>query len=84
VSVVPEVFHQLLDVLVEHGVDRDVVGPLVELRLIGKLTINNQIGRLQESGFPGELFDRIAAVAQNPLVAIDIRDRAAAIRSIPV
>jgi hypothetical protein len=63
-------------------VERDVVVPLLELRPVGQLALGQQVGHLEEAGLLGELLDRVAAVAQDPLVAVDVGDRAPAGRGV--
>ena len=80
--VVAEALHELLDVLVHEGVDRDLVRPLVELRLRRQLAVEQQVGDLEVGRLLGELLDRIAAVLEDALVAVDEGDRAAARRRV--
>ena len=54
----------------------DVVDPAVKLGAGGQFTEQDQVGGLEETGFLGELLDRITAVLQDALVAIDEGDRA--------
>jgi len=67
VGIVLEPFHELLDVLMQHGVGRNVVRPLVELTRSGQLAVDDEVGRFQESGLLGELLDRVATIPQYPL-----------------
>ena len=58
-----------------HRVARDAV---VEVRLLGgggQFAIEQQIAGLEEIAVFGELLDRIAAIEQHALVAVDIGDR---------
>src|SRR6185436_7151759 len=48
----------------------------------GELAVEQQVGRLEERAFLRELLDRVAAIAQDALVAIDVRDGAAAGRRV--
>src|ERR1700687_2750748 len=57
---------------------RDVVGPLIELRVIGQLTIQNQIGRLEVRAFLRQLLDGISAIPQDAFIAVDVSDLALA------
>src|ERR1700723_1619866 len=70
--------NEFLDALVNKRMMRDVVGPVRQLRFSGKLAVQNQVGRLDECAFFRQLFDRIAAVPQDSLVAINISDLARA------
>jgi hypothetical protein len=67
----------LSDVLVDVRVERDVVDELVELRLRGELALQDQVGDLEMGAALGELLDGVAAVSEDPLVAVDVRDGAA-------
>ncbi len=78
VGVVLEPLHQLGDVRVQHGVLHDVLGPLLMLRLGRQLAEEDEIGGFEEVAVLGQLLDRVAAVEQDALVAVDIRDPAAA------
>ena len=78
VSVVAEAFHEFLGALVDHGVVRDLVDPILELGFGGQLAEQQQVGDLQESAMLGQHFDGIAAVAQDAAIAIDVGDRALA------
>ena len=62
---------EFLDALVDEGVMRDVVGPIRELRLRGQFAVENQVGRFEIGAFFSQLLDRIAAVAQDPFVAVN-------------
>ena len=78
VRVVLESLHQLLDVLVQHRVERDLARPLIELRRGRQLAEHDEI-RCLEIGRPlRELLDRVAAVHQDAAIAVDVGDRAAA------
>ena len=81
-GVVGEALHELLDVLVHHGVHGDLVGP--RLQLVGgrQLAEQDQIGGLEERALVGELLDRVAAIHQHALVAVDVGDLAAARRGV--
>ena len=60
--------------LMHHGMVRDGVAKLVELGLRRQLAIQKQIADLDEVGLFGELVDRIAAVEEHALVAVDVGD----------
>ena len=77
VGVVAEALHELLDVLVHEGVDRDLVRPLVELLLAGQLAVDQQIRHLEVARALRQLLDRIAPVLEDALLAVDERDRRA-------
>ncbi len=69
---------KFLDRLVDKRMVRDVVGPLIELRAIGQLSVQNQKGRLEIRAFLGQLLDGISAVSQDAFVAVNVRDLALA------
>src|SRR5579872_4273200 len=81
-GVVVESVEELLDALVNKGVVRDVVVPILQLRGGGQLAVENQIGRLGVSALFGELFDGIAAISQNAFVAVDEGDFARTARGV--
>ncbi len=81
-GVVLEPFHELLDVLVQHRVQRDLLGPLLELRVGRQLSEDDEIRRLEIRRLFGELLDRIAAIFQDALVAVDVGDAAPARRGV--
>ena len=74
--------HELLDILMHHRVNLDVVLPALVMLAIGQLALDDQIRHLEIVALLGKLFDRISAVAQDSLVAVDIRDPAAARRGV--
>ena len=79
VGVVVEPVHEALaHVLVDERVVGDVVGPLLELRLVGQLAVEDEVGDLEVRRVLGELLDRVAAVAQDAGVAVEVRDLGAA------
>ena len=78
VGVVAEALEELLQVLVDEGVVGDVVDPAVELRPGRQLAEDQQVGDLEEGGALAELLDRVAAVFEDPRLAVDVGDRRAA------
>ena len=74
VGVVAEPLHEVLDVLVHERVDRDLVRPLVELLLVRQLAVDEEVGDLEVGRLLGELLDRVAAVLQDPGVAVEEGD----------
>ncbi|EKX66764.1 hypothetical protein STRIP9103_03230, partial [Streptomyces ipomoeae 91-03] len=65
---------EVLDILVQQRVLGDVVleaGELVDGR---QLAVDQQVGDLQEGGALGQLLDRVAAVAEDARLAVQIRD----------
>ncbi len=78
VSVVVKTINEFLDALVDERVMRDVVSPIRQLRFRGKLAVKNQVRGFDVCAFFRQLFDRIAAVTQNSLVAVNIGNLARA------
>ena len=78
VGVVAEALEELLEVLVDEGVVDDVVGPAVELGPGRQLAEDQEVGDLEEAGALAELLDRVAAVFEDPGLAVDVGDRRAA------
>src|ERR1700730_15411813 len=75
-GVVMKTIEKLFNALVNEGVMRNVVGPIRELRLVGKLAVKNQVGGLDVSAFFSEFLDGIAAVTQDAFITIDVSDLA--------
>ena len=66
--------HEGAEVLMDQRVPVDTLlerGQLVGAR---QLAVDEQVGDLEERGLAGQLLDRVAAVAQDALVAVDVRD----------
>ena len=82
VRVVVEGVHHLLQGLVDHRVVRDVVDPLLVLRLVRELAVDEEVRHLQVLALLGEDLDRVAAVAQDSLVPVDEGDPARARRRV--
>ena len=82
VSVVVEAVDELLDVLVHVGVVGDLVGPRRRLFLVRQLAAQQQPGHVQEGRAARQFLDRVTAVAQDALVAVDEGDGAAAARGV--
>ena len=80
VGVVVEAAEEVLLRLVHHRVMRDLVLEIRELRLVGQLAVDQQVGHLEEARLLGQLLDRVAAVEQDALVAVDEGDGAARAR----
>src|SRR6202158_90339 len=81
-GIVMEAVDQLLDVLVEERVMSDRVHPVATLGGIGQLTVNQEVGDLEEGAAFGQLLDRIAAIAEDAALAIDEGDRAPTTRRV--
>ena len=77
-GIVPETLHQLRDVGVQHRVQRDFLRPAAQLVVAWQFTEQNQVRRLEKVAVFGELFDGVATVEQDALVAVDEGDAASA------
>ena len=73
-----EAVEQLLHVLVQQRVAGELVLEALELGGRRQLAVDQQVADLGEGGVLGDLVDRVAAVAQDPLLAVDKGDRARA------
>ena len=76
VRVVVEAVHELLDVLMGHGVAHDFAVPAIPARRRWAARLQQKVRHFEEAAVLGELFDGVAAVAQNALVAIQVGDGA--------
>ena len=59
--------------LVHHGVARDAIVEIVLLRLGRQLAVEQQVADFEEVAVLGQLLDRVAAMQQDALVAVDDR-----------
>ena len=78
VSVVVKARDEVVEALVNHGVIRQLVTELIQLVLGGQFAEQQQVSHLHEGALFRQLLDRVAAVAENPLVAVDEGDLAGA------
>ena len=78
VRVAPEAAEEIRHLLVQHGVVGDAALEVLELGGGRQLAVEQQVGDLEEVRLVGQLLDRVAAVEQLALVAVDIGDRALA------
>ncbi len=77
VSIVMEALHEAAThVLVDVGVVRDVVGPGVELVLLGQLAEEQEVADLEERGVLRQLLDGVAPVAEDAVAAVELGDLA--------
>ena len=77
VGVVVEALEEpLADVLVDERVGGDLVDPGVELVPVGQLAVDQQVGDLEVGGPLGQLLDRVAPVAQDAGLAVELGDGA--------
>jgi hypothetical protein len=74
--------HELLDVLVEHRVQRDLARPRLELGLRRQFAKEDEVRRFEEVAPLGQLLDRITPVLEDAFVAVDVRDAAPARRGV--
>ena len=73
-GVAAKALEEAVHLVVHHRVARD---PVVEIRLLGRgrqLAVEQEIAGLEEVAMLGELLDRVAAIEQDALVAVDIGD----------
>jgi hypothetical protein len=73
---------EALDVLVHEGVHGDLVRPVRVLRAGRQLTVDEQVRGLQEVAPLRQLLDGIAAVEEDPPLAVDVGDPADARRGV--
>ena len=73
--VVESVDEPLAHVLVDERVMGDVEHPLIELRLVGELTVQQEVRHFEVGRVLGQLLDRVAAVAQDAGIAVEVGDR---------
>src|SRR5579875_2871675 len=78
VGVVAEPLDEALDVLVEERVHADVVPPHLEVRGRRQLALDDEVGHLEVVALLGQLLDRVAAVAEDAALAVDVGDGALA------
>lgn len=75
--IVPESFHELLDVLMDKGVVADCFSPFLTLGMRGQFAFQKKICYFQERcRMFCQLLNRIPAVPEDSLVAVDVRDTA--------
>ena len=63
-------------VLVDHGMAGEEPRELLQLRSIRQAPVDEQVGRLDEAAPLAQLLDGDSAVAQDPLLTVEERDRA--------
>src|SRR6185369_3823326 len=71
-------FEELLHVLVQEAVAGEALAEVGELGLARQVAVDQQEAHLREPRLAGDLFDGVAAVAQDPLLAVDEGDGALA------
>ncbi len=84
VGVVAEAVHEVLDVLVDVGVVRDLVDPLVQLVLGRKLTVVQEVSHLEVGGVLAQLLDGDAPMLEDALLPVYVRDGAPTTRRVRV
>ena len=72
--VAAEAGEEAAHLLVHHGVAGDAMVEIVLLRRGRQFAVEQQVADLQEVAVLGQLVDRIAAVQQDALVAVDVGD----------
>ena len=78
--VVVRVVHPGAELFVKEGVVGDLMDPRIKLRLGGELTVNQQVADLKEGRLLRQLLDRVAAVAQDAILAVEFGDGAVSTR----
>src|SRR6185369_8589117 len=81
-GVIVKTIDDFLDVFVDECVVSDVFGPAFELSSRRQLTIKEQISDFEIRALLSQLLDRITAILQDSLVAVDESDTALARRGI--
>ena len=74
VRITPEAAVEARQLFMHHGVMRHSIGECIELRFVGQITIQHEIGGFEKAACLGQLFNRIASVLEYADVAVDIRD----------
>ena len=75
-GVIVKAVEKFLDALVDESVMRDVIGPVLKLGSGGQFAVEQEIRRFEVRAFFREIFDGIAAVTENALIAVDESDAA--------
>ena len=78
VGVVAEALDKVFHVLVHNGVHFEIVFPHREMSWGREFSLHDQIGRFEIGRFFRYLLDRVSAVPQDALLAVDITDGTAA------
>ncbi|MNN71493.1 hypothetical protein D3C81_1874360 [compost metagenome] len=73
-GIAAETAHEELQLLMNHGVVHDVADELFLLLGVGQLALEQQVAGLEVVALLRQLLDRVAAVQQLALVAVDIGD----------
>ena len=71
-GIVMKAVEKFLDAFMNERVMRDVVGPILQLLRVRQLAVQKQVGGFEVGAFLGQIFDGIAAIAQDARVAIDV------------
>ena len=74
--------YEFLDVAVNDRVMSNVKGPIIQLFLSGKFTVEQQVSRFQKCAFFGELLDRITSIPENSFIAVNVGDPTLAASSV--
>ena len=73
-GIAAEALEEARQLLMHHRVARDAVVEIGSLRSGRQFAVEQEIAGFEKIALLGELFDRIAAIEQNALVAVDIGD----------
>ena len=74
VGVAREAAEEALELLVQQRVVADPLVERFQLGGRGQVAVDQQVGNFQEAGVLGQLLDRVAAVAQDAGIAVDVGD----------
>ena len=74
VRVAPEALEEAAHLLMDHRVAVHAIVEVLLLRLGRQFAVEQQVAGLEEVAVLGELLDRVAAIEQDALVAVDIGD----------
>jgi hypothetical protein len=75
VGIVRQCAEEAAQVFVEEGVTADALVEVCEFGRSRQLAMDEEPGHLEEGGVLGDLLDRVAAIAQDAGIAVDVGDR---------
>ncbi len=73
-----ELVEEMDHVLVDEGMLFEQGAETLQFLAVGQLVVQEQVGHLDEQAARGQVLDGVAAVQEQPLVAVQVGDRAAA------
>lgn len=82
--VISETLHHLADVLVDDGVGHDSVAELFVLVLAWELSVDEEVGNLEEIAVFGELLNWVSSVPEDSFVSVDEGNFGGAVDSVLV